>query len=103
MILNDGQVEIVRKHYLLNILTEAQRGKVNIKGGKQELRVRVKAYYIVPITPLPLPRFPEPALLEKKKQTNKNSKNIAYLYQGSCLHFFRSWKWFICVQIVVSR
>ena len=32
MILNDGQVEIVRKHYLLNILTEVQRGKVNIKG-----------------------------------------------------------------------
>ena len=71
MILNAGQVEIVRKHYLLNILTEAQRGKVNIKGGKQELRVRVKAYYIVPITPLPLPSFPEPALLEK---TNKQTK-----------------------------
>ena len=32
MILNDGQVEIVRKHYLLSILTEVQRGKVNIKG-----------------------------------------------------------------------
>ena len=32
MILNDGQVEIVRKHYLSDILTEVQRGKVNIKG-----------------------------------------------------------------------
>ena len=76
MILNDGQVEIVRKHYnLLNILTEAQRGKVNIKGGKQELRVRVIAYYIVPITPLPLPSFPEPALLGKKnKQTKTKTK-----------------------------
>ena len=32
MILNDGKVDIVRKHYILNILTEVQRGKVNIKG-----------------------------------------------------------------------
>ena len=32
MILYDGQVEIVKKIYLLNILPEALRGKVNIKG-----------------------------------------------------------------------
>ena len=57
MILNDGQGEIVRKHYLLNILTEAHRGKVNIKGGKQELRIRVKGYYVVPI---PAPSSPPP-------------------------------------------
>lgn len=43
MILNNGQVEIVRKHYLLNILTIAQRGKVPVKG-----------YHVVPIPPAKL-------------------------------------------------
>ena len=88
MILNDGQVEIVRKHYLLNILTEAQRGKVNIKGGKQELRVRVKAYYIVPITPLPLPSFPEPALLEKKKKNKQKQQKYSLFISGLLFTFF---------------
>ena len=35
MILNDGQVEIVRKHYPLNILTEVQRGKVKKVEGRE--------------------------------------------------------------------
>ena len=61
MILNDGQGEIVRKTYLLNILTEAQRGKVNFKGGKQELRIRGKGYYVVPNPPPLLPPLPHPS------------------------------------------
>ena len=81
MILNDGQVEIVRKHYItLDILTEAQRSKgreTGIKGTGERILHR----------PYSHPKLFGTRSFEKKK---KKKKNITYLYQGSCLHILEA-------------
>ena len=78
MILNDG---------LVNISTEAQRGKgreTGIKGTGESILHR----------PYPHPKLSGTrALLKKKKEKEKYN----LFTSGLLFTYFRSWKWFICV------
>ena len=79
MILNDG---------LVNISTEAQRGKgreTGIKGTGESILHR----------PYPHPKLSGTRALLKKKKKEKEKYNL--FTSGLLFTYFRSWKWFICV------